>query len=83
MVWWKKDDVTEEQETLQFIDEVQKRLARCKNKAEKDAVINIILDRLGHKHKVTGAFKVMDKMKDYNEDNIQSTKKMRRLMELE
>ena len=80
MVWWKKDDVTEEQEILQFIDEVQKRLAICKNKAEKDAVINIILDRLGHKHKVTGAFK---EMKDYNEDNIQSTKKMRRLMELE
>jgi len=53
MVWWKKDDVTEEQEILQFIDEVQKRLAICKNKAEKDAVINIILDRLGHKHKVT------------------------------
>tara|TARA_Y100000310_G_C20207856_1_gene589907 strand:- start:305 stop:553 length:249 start_codon:yes stop_codon:yes gene_type:complete len=82
-MFWRKKDLTDEQHTLWFIDEVQKRLGVCRNKKEKDIVINIILDRLGHKHKVTGSFKVMDKMRDYKEDDIASTKKMRKLMELE
>jgi len=75
--------INEEQETLNFIDEVQKRLLKCRTKQEKDVVINIILDRLGHKHKVTGAFQVMEKLKDVKEEELQSTKKVKKLMELE
>ena len=74
---------TEEKSTLEFIDEVQKRISRCRTKQEKDLVINIILDRLGHKHKVTGAFKVMEKMKEHSIEEMDKTKRMRRQLELE
>lgn len=80
---FKKKEISEEEQTLNFIDEVQKRMDRCKTKADKEMVRNIILDRLGHKHKVTGAFAVMDKIKDVKADEIDSTKKMRRQLEME
>jgi hypothetical protein len=83
LIFGKEKEQNEEEQTLWFIDELQKRLDRCKSKQEKDIVVNIVLDRLGHKHKVTGAFKVMDKMKDIKDEDMEKTKKMRKRLELE
>ncbi|MAH49961.1 hypothetical protein CMI37_29350 [Candidatus Pacearchaeota archaeon] len=80
---FRKKEVSEEQHTLWFIDEVLKRIQHCKTKKEKEMVRNIVLDRLGHKHKVTGAFAVMDKMSSMKEDNLDVTKKVRKMLELE